>query len=327
MRKVISFDKELEFKTMIGEITSISLDQDLSFQDDSTVSGELVVSGKYKLTAASRLEDDFLFHLPMEIVLTERLDSKTRNVTIEDFRYEVEDNDILLCHIDLLVEGVEIIDDIESDSSDSDIRETTGSSASEIVDSSHDTGIKSELSEEELRPVEATDIVTPIESTFSTPVVSSQREEPFMDVAPVISSNVSDKSIDVDVDISVNNNVTDTADTNTNVNTNTNTNTNINSSAIANSSSNASSTAIIETADTKDLKDQDESDGVGSLFSSFKDSDETFATYSVYIFRANDTIEMIMDKYQVTKEELESYNDLSSLTIGSKVIIPTHIHE
>ena len=319
MRKVISFDKELEFKTMIGEITSISLDQDLSFQDDSTVSGELVVSGKYKLTAASRLEDDFLFHLPMEIVLTERLDSKTRNVTIEDFRYEVEDNDILLCHIDLLVEGVEIIDDIESDSSDSDIRETTGSSASEIVDSSHDAGIKSELSEEELRPVEATDIVTPIESTFSTPAVSNQREESFMDIVPAISSNASDKSIDVDVDISVNNNVTDTADTNTNVNTNTN----INSSAIANSSSNA----IIETADTKDLKDQDESDGVGSLFSSFKDSDETFATYSVYIFRANDTIEMIMDKYQVTKEELESYNDLSSLTIGSKVIIPTHIHE
>ena len=319
MRKVISFDKELEFKTMIGEITSISLDQDLSFQDDSTVSGELVVSGKYKLTAASRLEDDFLFHLPMEIVLTERLDSKTRNVTIEDFRYEVEDNDILLCHIDLLVEGVEIIDDIESDSSDSDIREATGSSASEIVDSSHDAGIKSELSEEELRPVEVTDIVTPIESTFSTPAVSNQREESFMDIVPAISSNASDKSIDVDVDISVNNNVTDTADTNTNVNTNTN----INSSAIAN----ASSTAIIETADTKDLKDQDESDGVGSLFSSFKDSDETFATYSVYIFRANDTIEMIMDKYQVTKEELESYNDLSSLTIGSKVIIPTHIHE
>ena len=319
MRKVISFDKELEFKTMIGEITSISLDQDLSFQDDSTVSGELVVSGKYKLTAASRLEDDFLFHLPMEIVLTERLDSKTRNVTIEDFRYEVEDNDILLCHIDLLVEGVEIIDDIESDSSDSDIRETTGSSASEIVDSSHDAGIKSELSKEELRPVEVTDIVTPIESTFSTPAVSNQREESFMDIVPAISSNASDKSIDVDVDISVNNNVTDTADTNTNVNTNTN----INSS----SNANASSTAIIETADTKDLKDQDESDGVGSLFSSFKDSDETFATYSVYIFRANDTIEMIMDKYQVTKEELESYNDLSSLTIGSKVIIPTNIHE
>lgn len=318
MRKVISFDKELEFKTMIGEITSISLDQDLSFQDESTVSGELVVSGKYKLTAASRLEDDFLFHLPMEIVLTERLDSQTRNVTIEDFRYEVEDNDILLCHIDLLVEGVEIIDDVESDSSDSreNVSLSTDSSTDDIIDSSHDVSIKNESSTDEISSVES----TLLDSSSSG---SSQREESFIDVTPVISSNVSDKSVDVDVNISVNNNVTDTADTNTNVNTNTN----INSNAIANSSSNASSTAIIETADTKDLKDQDESDGVGSLFSSFKDSDETFATYSVYIFRANDTIEMIMDKYQVTKEELESYNDLSSLTIGSKVIIPTHIHE
>ncbi len=302
MRKVISFDKELEFKTMIGEITSISLDQDLSFQDESTVSGELVVSGKYKLTAASRLEDDFLFHLPMEIVLTERLDSQTRNVTIEDFRYEVEDNDILLCHIDLLVEGVEIIDDVESDSSDSreNVSLSTDSSTDDIIDSSHDVSIKNESSTDEISSVES----TLLDSSSSG---SSQREESFIDVTPVISSNVSDKSVDVDVNISVNNPATDTVDTNTNVNTNVN--------------SGANGT------DTTELKEQDESDGVGSLFSSFKDSDETFATYSVYIFRANDTIEMIMDKYQVTKEELESYNDLSSLTIGSKVIIPTHIHE
>ena len=34
-----------------------------------------------------------------------------------------------------------------------------------------------------------------------------------------------------------------------------------------------------------------------------------------------------MDKYQVTKEELENYNDLSSLTIGSKLIIPTQSSE
>lgn len=302
MRKVISFDKELEFKTMIGEITSISLDQDLSFQDESTVSGELVVSGKYKLTAASRLEDDFLFHLPMEIVLTERLDSQTRNVTIEDFRYEVEDNDILLCHIDLLVEGVEIIDDVESDSSDSreNVSLSTDSSTDDIIDSSHDVSIKNESSTDEISSVES----TLLDSSSSG---SSQREESFIDVTPVISSNVSDKSVDVDVNISVNNPATDTVDTNTNVNTNVN--------------------SGVNGTDTTELKEQDESDGVGSLFSSFKDSDETFATYSVYIFRANDTIEMIMDKYQVTKEELESYNDLSSLTIGSKVIIPTHIHE
>lgn len=292
MRKVISFDKELEFKTMIGEVTSISLDQNLSFQDDSTVSGELVVSGKYKLTAASRLEEDFSFHVPMEIVLTERLDSETRNVNIEDFRYEVEDNDILLCHIDLLIEGVEIIDDVYSDSNDENcFRENI-----EKVDTIDDS-----QSSEELKTVQVSDIAVPLEIAASSENVT-QRQEVVSNDSSILSN--SDNSIDVDV----------------NVNVNTNSNSNVNS--------NINTTDSIVEVDNIVINDSDDAhDGVGSLFSSFKDSDETFATYSVYIFRANDTIEMIMDKYQVSKEELENYNNLSALTVGSKVIIPTHIHE
>ena len=296
MRKVISFDKELEFKTMIGEVTSISLDQHLSFQDDSTVTGELVVSGKYKLTAASRLEEDFSFHLPMEIVLTERLDPETRNVNIEDFRYEVEDNDILLCHIDLLVEGVEIIDDVVGDSDEREdiIEKSDAVRAVEVTSDSQST--------EEIQPAQVSEIVTPVDfSTPSEPV--SPRQEVVSNDTSIL-SNPLDQAVDVDVNV--------------NINTNTNDNDNINTNVVTNS---------MVDVDANAVKDDDTHDGVGSLFSSFKDSDETFATYSVYIFRANDTIEMIMDKYQVTKEELENYNDLSSLTIGSKVIIPTHIHE
>ena len=119
MQKVISFDKNLEFKTMISEITSISLDQHLAFIDESSISGELVISGKYKLTAASRLEEDFIFHLPIEIVLTEKLEEATRKVTIEDFRYDIQEDDTLDCHVELLIEGVEIIDvDEEEDTND-----------------------------------------------------------------------------------------------------------------------------------------------------------------------------------------------------------------
>lgn len=62
---------------------------------------------------------------------------------------------------------------------------------------------------------------------------------------------------------------------------------------------------------------------VGSLFSSFRDEDETFATYSIYIVRGNETIEEIMDKYKVKREQLEDYNDLTNIQIGSKLIIPT----
>ena len=111
MRKVISFDKKLEFKTMIGEVTSISLDPNLKFSDDNDITGELVISGKYKLTAASRLEEDFLFSLPLEIALSEQLEEETRNVYVDDFRYDVDnDDDSLNCHIDLVVEGVEKIE-------------------------------------------------------------------------------------------------------------------------------------------------------------------------------------------------------------------------
>ena len=62
---------------------------------------------------------------------------------------------------------------------------------------------------------------------------------------------------------------------------------------------------------------------VGSLFSSLDNSEETFSTYSVYILRQEETIQSLIEKYHVTKEELENYNDLSNLTIGSKIIIPS----
>ena len=61
-----------------------------------------------------------------------------------------------------------------------------------------------------------------------------------------------------------------------------------------------------------------------SLFSSLRDDEDTFATYSVYILRQDETLQTIIDKYKVTKEDLEDYNDLSTITIGSKIIIPLH---
>lgn len=63
---------------------------------------------------------------------------------------------------------------------------------------------------------------------------------------------------------------------------------------------------------------------VSSLFENINESEETYSTYSVYVMREEETINSIIDKYKTTKEELESYNDLSNLTVGSKIIIPQH---
>ncbi len=238
MKKVISFDKTLEFKTMVGEVTSISIDPQLDFSEDGSVSGELIIAGKYKLTSASRLEDDFSFRVPVEIVLTENLEEDTREVRLDDFRYDLLD-DALVCHIDLLIEGVEKIEE--------DVREQEVD-----VDSS------SELINRDEALENTTD-------NFLDPAVVEEQ---------VIVSNNQEKSMqqmNVEQELE---------------------------------------------------KNAEQQENVTSLFSSFKDSDETFATYSVYIVRENDTVESIMKQYQVNRENLEEYNDLSSIAVGSKIIIP-----
>ena len=52
------------------------------------------------------------------------------------------------------------------------------------------------------------------------------------------------------------------------------------------------------------------------------EKEETYMTYSVYLVRENDTIDKICEKYNVTKQDLEDYNDINSVTPGIKLIIP-----
>ena len=74
MKKTISFEKKIDFPKMIGEITAISLDHNLKFIDDYNIEGNLIVSGNYKLTEASVIEEEFNYKLHTEIILTENLD-------------------------------------------------------------------------------------------------------------------------------------------------------------------------------------------------------------------------------------------------------------
>ena len=110
MKKIITFEKSLEFPSMIGEITAITLDQQLKFKDNSSIDGKLIIKGTYKRTEASRLEEDFNFDLPTEIILTEKLDLDSSKIDIDDFYYEIENDDTINCHIDILVEGMEIVE-------------------------------------------------------------------------------------------------------------------------------------------------------------------------------------------------------------------------
>ena len=66
-----------------------------------------------------------------------------------------------------------------------------------------------------------------------------------------------------------------------------------------------------------DSKDENE-----SLFVHLDENSETYGTFIVYIVRQNETINSIIEKYNTSIEEIEKYNDIKDLSIGTKLIIP-----
>ena len=51
-------------------------------------------------------------------------------------------------------------------------------------------------------------------------------------------------------------------------------------------------------------------------------STESYGTFIVYMVRQNETINSILEKYHTSLEEVEKYNDLKNISMGSKLIIP-----
>lgn len=84
---------------------------------------------------------------------------------------------------------------------------------------------------------------------------------------------------------------------------------------------------IDENKDFKEDLKRINTDDVKSLFSSFDESTETYATYKICIVKEADTIESILMKYSISREVLEQYNDLTDLKIGDKLIIPSVFNE
>lgn len=74
----------------------------------------------------------------------------------------------------------------------------------------------------------------------------------------------------------------------------------------------------------KDMEDKNERCIDTEEITEFKsETEEIYKSYKVYIVREGDTLESILEKYGITKSELEDYNDLSTFKINDKIIIPT----
>ena len=105
MNKIIPFKKEINFET-IYQINSISLEHNLSLKEDNIIKGNFIVSGSYKKTEASINIDEFNFELPFEINIDSKYDTKDITVDINDFYYEIIDNETLSLNIEIIIDDL-----------------------------------------------------------------------------------------------------------------------------------------------------------------------------------------------------------------------------
>lgn len=294
MKKTLSFEKDLTFQTMIGEVTTISFEEDLKFVDKSNIVGNFYISGQYKMTEASTLLEDFSFNIPIEIALIENYDLDTAKISILNFTYEIIDDDILRSKVDVLVEGREevVVEEkvVEQLSENEEERELI--TVEEKVDSAED-----------IRNKEIIEEINVEEERECDGEIKTEEEQEL----PIKNEQVESKTLEMEQKIEETKQVIE--------------------------KQTKEITEVVEAQKDVSVK-RDEGSGessasikVNSLFSNLGDTSDTFTTYSVYIMREGDNLEKVMDKYKVKKEELEVYNDLSTIELNSKVIIPTSSDE
>lgn len=162
VKKIINYEKDIQFKTAIGEMCSISLEHDFTV-DDGVLKGEFIVSGEYKPNALSLNKEPFAYHLPLEYELEKTCDIETLQYDIDNFEYNVND-DTLEVYIDFKVKYDEReitpnIPEITEDDLNTDEFETLESNRNQEIepfdevnekttDFIKDEGIKEEMQEE-----------------------------------------------------------------------------------------------------------------------------------------------------------------------------------
>lgn len=251
MKQIIPFKKDLPFKTKVSDITSISLERKIEILDGGIVTGTFYITGDYKMNEGSINREKFSFDLPFDITLDPRYDVNSVKADIEDFYYDVINEDTLKVNIDLYIE------------------------AEYLPDTSLNNNIltKEDKSDNEMNDVQ-------------------KEDEPVEEDRNIMMESKSDSKNDENIEIEKDKEVT--------------------SEKIKNDDA---------TMNDSDIERNDVDDFANDLFSNL-DNTETYTTYYVYIVKEEDTIDKIISLYGVTKEDIENYNDITSIKPGDKVIIP-----
>lgn len=233
MKQIIPFVKDISLAPKIYEVTSIALEHNLKMENSDSVVGSFTVSGKYRINNISINEEVFEENIPFDITLDSKYDASKVTIDIDDFYYEIVNDEFLRVHIDVLVDN--------------------------LVYEKKEVEKPKEIIKEEREEIST---------------IINERNDDLMND----NVNLSDKKEDI----------------------------------------------LIREEDVKTSKkdEERESDITNKIETGLFDKEEKYITYKVHIVRDTETIDEITTKYNVSKEELEKYNDLNNIVLGTKIIIP-----
>ena len=220
-----TFKKDITFKTKIGELTAISLDNDLTLKGEDLIVGNFYISGNYKMLEGSIEEESYSYKIPCEIAISSEYDTYDAVIDIDDFYYEIINDEVLRVNITVVISNLER----------KEIKEEQETNEVEVLTDEDDRilSINDDI---------ANNIKLPLEEEFE---------------------------------------------------------------------------------EIKEIEKPRNVSNFDKVKESAKNQDDTYITYKVYIYKEEDTIESVLEKYSITKEELANYNNLEDIIPGSKIVIPS----
>lgn len=295
MKKIVPFNNVLEFNTDVREITAISLEHEIKKYPDM-ISGVFYISGEYKITDGQLEKEKFNFELPFDIALSNNYDLDTLIVDIDDFRYDIVSDKKLKVNIDLYIDGEEIEPPAERNIYTEDLS-TKEKNIKELTEEVLSTIPKEETREDMNNSSKNKDALLQEEMSSDAVIMENTTED---ESTVETTEDVNDANFDLlekpeRVDL-----LKDMLTTNKEDKMTEDLNININN------------------------ENENETENINNNIFNPSQEEEQYVTYRVYKMLDTDTLETILTKYNITKEQLADYNDIENITPGDKLIIPTN---
>jgi len=289
MKKIVPFNNVLQFNTDVKEITAISLEHTIEKSPDM-ISGVFYISGEYKITDGQLEKEKFNFELPFDIALSNNYNIDTLLVDIDDFRYDIISDKNLKVNIDLYIDGEEIEVPEERNIN---LEELPTEDIRSFTDKLLSTITTEEPKESILEPEE---------------IIEIEESKKIQDIEPV-QNNLPDRDIlSIDNDKEIEENVIEIPERNELLNDMLN----------SNKENNMNENININIDNNNDIENENINNNI------FNPTEEEYVTYRVYKVCEGDTIDTILNKYNITKEMLSDYNNIENIMPGDKLIIPTN---